>query len=113
MSKTSIPNKVANALWARAGGCCQYRGCNEYLVGDLIAGREDGTFGFLAHIVADSPGGPRGDPARSALLARNLDNLMLLCARHHKRIDVDAPAAHPENLLIEMKAEHRRRDGAT
>ncbi len=109
MSKTSIPNKVANALWARAGGCCQYRGCNEYLVGDLIAGREDGTFGFLAHIVADSPGGPRGDPARSALLARNLDNLMLLCARHHKRIDVDAPAAHPENLLIEMKAQHERR----
>ncbi len=24
MSKTSIPNKVANALWARAGGCCEH-----------------------------------------------------------------------------------------
>ncbi|HRJ63289.1 SAVED domain-containing protein [uncultured Brevundimonas sp.] len=109
MAKTTIPNKVANALWARAGGCCQYRGCSEYLVGDLIAGREDGTFGFLAHIVADSPDGPRGDEVRSALLAKRLDNLMLMCARHHKLIDVDAPDDHPETLLVEMKAEHERR----
>lgn len=109
MAKTTIPNKVANALWARAGGCCQYRGCSEYLVGDLIAGREDGTFGFLAHIVADSPDGPRGDEVRSALLAKRLDNLMLMCARHHKLIDVDAPDDHPETLLLEMKAEHERR----
>lgn len=109
MAKTTIPNKVANALWARAGGCCQYRGCSEYLVGDLIAGREDGTFGFLAHIVADSTDGPRGDEVRSALLAKRLDNLMLMCARHHKLIDVDAPDDHPETLLLEMKAEHERR----
>lgn len=109
MAKTSIPNKVANALWARAGGCCQYRGCPDYLVGDLIAGREDGTFGFLAHIVADSPDGPRGDPVRSPLLARSLENLMLMCARHHKLIDVDAADDHPEPLLLAMKAEHERR----
>lgn len=109
MAKTTIPNKVANALWARAGGCCQYRGCSEYLVGDLIAGREDGTFGFLAHIVANSPDGPRGDKVQSALLAKRLDNLMLMCARHHKLIDVDAPDDHPETLLLEMKAEHERR----
>ena len=109
MAKTTIPNKVANALWARAGGCCQYRSCSEYLVGDLIAGREDGTFGFLAHIVADSSDGPRGDEVRSALLAKRLDNLMLMCARHHKLIDVDAPDDHPETLLLEMKAEHERR----
>lgn len=109
MAKTTIPNKVANALWARAGGCCQYRGCPVYLVGDLIVGREDGTFGFLAHIVADSPDGPRGDKFRSVLLAKSLENLMLMCARHHKLIDVDAPNDHPESLLLAMKAEHERR----
>lgn len=109
MAKTTIPNKVANALWARAGGFCQYRGCPDYLVGDLIAGHEDGTFGFLAHIVADSPDGPRGDEIRSALLAKRLENLMLMCARHHKLIDVDAPEDHPETLLLAMKAEHERR----
>ena len=36
MSKTAIPSKVANALWARAAGRCQFRGCNKLLIGDLI-----------------------------------------------------------------------------
>lgn len=109
MAKTKIPQKVQSALWARAGGRCQYRGCNDDLIGDLISGREDGTFGFIAHIVADSADGPRGDPQRSALLARALENLMLMCARHHKLIDVDDEAGHPEALLIAMKAEHESR----
>lgn len=109
MSKTRIPNKLANALWARSGGCCQYRGCPDVLVGDLIAGREDGTFGFIAHIVADSPEGPRGHPQQSSQLARELGNLMLLCAKHHKLIDVDAVDDHPESLLLQMKAEQEQR----
>lgn len=111
MSKTRIPNKLANALWARSGGCCQYRGCPDVLVGDLIAGREDGTFGFIAHIVADSPEGPRGHLQRSRLLARDLGNLMLLCAKHHKLIDVDAVDDHPEGLLLQMKSEQEQRIG--
>ncbi|WP_246783610.1 hypothetical protein [Bradyrhizobium sp. CCBAU 21365] len=56
MSKSSIPQKVQSALWARAAGRCQYRGCNTDLVGDLVAGRQDGIFGFIAHIVADVEG---------------------------------------------------------
>lgn len=109
MSKTSIPPKTLYALWARAGGRCEYRGCNEDLVGDLIAGRQDGTFGFAAHIVADSPEGPRGDITRSLALAKDLSNIMLLCARHHKLIDVDALFEHPEAVLVAMKAEHEDR----
>lgn len=109
MSKTSIPQKVQSALWARAGGRCQYRGCNQDLIGDLIAGRQDGVFGFIAHIIADSIDGPRGDALRSAPLARSLENLMLMCARHHKVIDVDAVTDHPEHLLLAMKAEHEAR----
>lgn len=109
MSKTSIPQKVQSALWARAGGRCQYRGCNSDLVGDLIAGRQDGIFGFIAHIVADIEGGPRGDPVRSPQLSRSLSNLMLMCARHHKLIDVEAVADHPEPVLLAMKAEHETR----
>lgn len=109
MSKTSIPQKVQSALWARAGGRCQYRGCNADLIGDLIAGRQDGIFGFIAHIVADIEGGPRGDPIRSPQLARSLENLMLMCASHHKLIDVEAVAEHPEPVLLSMKAEHEAR----
>jgi hypothetical protein len=109
MAKTQIPSKIQVALWARAGGRCEYRGCNEDLIGDLIAGREDGKFGFIAHVVADSADGPRGDPVRSPTLARDLNNLMLLCAKHHKGVDVDYLADHSESLLLEMKAEHEDR----
>lgn len=88
MAKTNIPQKVQSAIWARSAGRCEYRGCNEDLVGDLIAGKEDGLYGFIAHIVADSPAGPRGDAVRSPLLAKSLENLMILCARHHKLVDI-------------------------
>lgn len=109
MSKSSIPPKIQSAIWAKSGGRCQYRGCNQDLVGDLIAGREDGLYGFIAHIVADSPGGPRGHETRSAALARDLGNLMLMCGKHHKLVDVDAVSDHSEPLLLAMKAEHEAR----
>lgn len=109
MAKTQIPNKVQIALWSKSAGRCEYRGCNEDLIGDLVAGREDGKFGFIAHIVADSASGPRGDKVRSPLLAKDLGNLMLLCAKHHKAVDVDYLADHPEDVLLEMKAEHEDR----
>ena len=44
---------------------------------------------FVAHIVADTPTGPRGDVERSALLSDDVNNLMLLCYVHHKLVDVD------------------------
>lgn len=109
MAKTQIPNKIQVALWAKAGGRCEYRGCNDDLIGDLVAGREDGKFGFVAHIVADSADGPRGNVIRSPLLAKDLSNLMLLCAKHHKGVDVDYLADHSESVLLEMKAEHEDR----
>lgn len=109
LARAAIPQKIQSALWARAGGRCEYRGCNGSLVGDLIAGKEDGLYGFIAHIVADSPGGPRGDPIRSPELAKKLENLMLMCARHHKLIDTDAPDEHPEPVLLEMKQAHETR----
>ena len=109
MAKSKVPQKVQSALWARAAGRCEYRGCNQSLVGDLIAGKEDGLYGFIAHIVADAPGGPRGDAIRSPLLAKSLENLMILCATHHKLIDVDAPDEHPEPVLLAMKNAHEAR----
>ena len=109
MAKSKIPQKVQSALWARAAGRCQYRGCNQDLVGDLISGNEDALFGFIAHIVGDSAEGPRGHPVRSPQLGKSLDNLMLMCAVHHKLIDVDGLADHPEPLLLGMKAKHEAR----
>jgi hypothetical protein len=96
-------------IWTKAAGHCEYPGCNASLIGDLISGTEDANFGLVAHIVADKPGGPRGDAVRSGLLSDDPANLMLLCYKHHKLIDVDALAAHPEALLLEYKARHEER----
>lgn len=96
-------------LWAKAAGRCQYSGCNKSLIGDLISGAEDKNFGFVAHIVADTPTGPRGDLVRSPSLSDDVNNLMLLCHVHHKLIDVDAVDQHPEERLLAMKATHEQR----
>jgi hypothetical protein len=96
-------------IWAQSGGRCAYPGCNRLLIGDLAAGVVDKHFGFIAHIVADTPGGPRGDQQRSVELSNDVRNLMLLCATHHKLIDETAVAEHPEDRLLEMKSAHERR----
>lgn len=109
MSSSYIPAKTQIQLWALAAGRCEFAGCNKFLVGDLIAGKEDGKYGFIAHIVADSANGPRGDEVRSPLLARELSNLILMCPIHHKEIDVDHAEDYSEEVLIAMKREHEQR----
>ena len=105
----ALTTRTRCVLWARAAGRCEYRGCNKVLIGDLISGSEDKNFGLVAHIVADTPNGPRGDAVRSPQLSDDVKNLMLLCATHHKLIDVDEKERHSEGRLLLMKAEHEAR----
>lgn len=108
MSVTSIDNKNKYMLWAISGGRCQYRGCNKILHTDILTKRNFNQ-SYIAHIVADSPGGPRGCNTRSIQLADDITNLMLLCDTHHRLIDKDDVNGNPESLLLEMKAEHEKR----
>lgn len=108
MSKTSIPAKVINQLLVKSVGRCQYRGCNKSLYSDLVTKRNFNQ-SYIAHIVADEPGGPRGDAKRSKLLAKDLNNLMLLCDTHHRLVDKIDISGHPEAILLEMKKEHEDR----
>jgi hypothetical protein len=104
-----VSTKARAVIWARAAGRCSFPGCNELLIGDYIAGNEDANFGFVAHIVAETPGGPRGDPVRSPALEDAPSNLMLMCSRHHKLIDVDEKENYPEQRLLDIKAAHEDR----
>ena len=104
-----VSELTQRVLWARAAGRCEYSGCNRDLLADLISGVEDRNFGFVAHIVAAKPSGPRGDPDRSARLVDDVGNLMLLCHVHHKLIDVDGKEAHPKERLLAMKRAHEGR----
>ena len=102
-----VSPKTRAVLWARGAGRCYY--CNTNLIGDYISGNEDANFGFVAHIVAETPNGPRGDEVRSPQLADEVSNLMLMCYPHHKLIDVDELANYPEQTLLDMKAKHEER----
>lgn len=106
-SSKSVSPLTRLVLWARGAGRCYI--CNRSLIGDLESGAEDRNFGFVAHIVAEMPGGPRGDPIRSPLLVDDVNNLMLLCHVHHKLIDVDQAANYPEERLQEIKRSHEVR----
>ncbi|MCM3029829.1 SAVED domain-containing protein [Niallia sp. MER 6] len=108
MSKTPIPEKVKIRLWGKAAGRCQYEGCNKPLWYDSTTKSEFNS-AYIAHIVADSPDGPRGDKQRSELLSKDIKNLMLMCDTHHRLIDRDQVKEHPEELLLGMKKRHEEK----
>lgn len=108
MSKTNIPEKVKIRLWGKAAGRCQYDGCNEPLWLDTLTKAEFNT-AYIAHIIADSPNGPRGDKELSNKLKHDIKNLMLLCDSHHRLIDKGDLEGHPIERLREMKDKHERR----
>lgn len=108
MSTAYISNKIKTRLWALSAGRCEYRGCNEELWRDSLTMSVMNN-AYVAHIIADSEDGPRGNYENSSQLRAEISNLMLLCPRHHKLIDVDAVAEHPIDLLMKMKWEHEER----
>lgn len=107
-TRKSIPEKTRTKLWMKAGGRCQYDGCNDSLWRDAVTMIEMNK-SYIAHIVADSPNGPRGDKILSPKLATEFSNLMLLCDSHHRLIDTDDVEGHPADLLTHMKEIHERR----
>ncbi|WGS17597.1 MULTISPECIES: SAVED domain-containing protein [unclassified Bradyrhizobium] len=108
-ARKAIPPKVQNVVWGRAAGRCQYAGCNKLLIGEQISGARNANNSYIAHVVGDSPEGPRGDPILSPKLAHDPDNLMLVCDEHHRVIDREMVDAHSVDVLREMKSRHETR----
>ena len=75
-------------LWVRAGGRCEFPGCNDYLLEDELTGYEF-PFAELAHNVGKkkNPKSPRG-MNELPIEERSLpENLLLLCPTCHNLID--------------------------
>jgi len=108
MSVSYISRALAGLLWAKAGGICEYDGCTERLGVDP-ATKWEFNASYIAHIIADREGGPRGDRELSEELRRDISNLMLLCDRHHRLIDKIDVEKHTPDLLREMKKKHEDR----
>ncbi len=99
------PNKnTIMQLCARSAGRCQFEGCNKNLFVEGLTLKR-GYFGEIAHNIASSAGGPRGDDVKSFLLSDDVDNLLLLCHEHHKMVD-DNPEEYTETRLRQMKRKH-------
>lgn len=98
----SISKATEQEVLLRAGGRCQFPGCGEDLRAHLATGHH-GNFGYLAHIVAASPEGPRGHKTRSALLVDDPDNFLLLCDKCHRMIDRVALDEFDEGRLQEFR----------
>ena len=108
MSVSKIPEKIKIRLWGKAAGRCQYEGCNKPLWIDSLTKAEFNT-AYIAHIIADSPNGPRGDAELSKKLKDDISNLMLMCDEHHRLIDREDEKGHPIERLRQMKRKHEER----
>lgn len=104
-SRTIRPD-VKLQLYVRAGGRCEFDGCNAYLLEHPVT-LDRVNLGEVAHIVAFAPTGPRGtDPARPSDEAINqIENLMLLCLGCHEYIDKKPGAERFTRANLE---EHKR-----
>lgn len=102
-----VDPKVKLQLFVLAGGRCQFDGCPHYLIEHHLTHKR-GIFAQMAHIVAFSKKGPRGNVLDRPEDINNVDNLMLLCPTCHKLID-DNPEEHPREQLEAFKKDNEER----
>lgn len=86
-------------------GRCMFRGCGKRLDVDDLTGYE-GNYSYLAHNIASSTKGPRGELYLSHLLSNDPENILLLCDVHHRLVDKVATSNYPASLMKEMRQEH-------
>lgn len=102
--RPKIPEPTQKLLWGCTAGRCEFRGCHKPLW-KAPTTLQQVNISEVAHIIAFSVYGPRGDKTLSPLLAKDLSNLMLLCDACHKLID-ERPSDYEVELLRTMKREH-------
>ncbi len=96
-------------VWGLEGARCAFTDCNKLLV---IVLSEDpprqSVLGEAAHIVSESPNGPRGESPLTTAQRNAFENAILMCFDHHAMID-DHPDIYPVALLAAWKKEHEER----
>lgn len=102
-----IPLPVRCLLWGRSAGRCEFKGCNMPVTYHPKT-KESVNLAEAAHIIGFSEDGPRGEEELSELLAKDVDNLMMLCKTCHKTIDAKKEN-YPIDHLRRMKRTHEAR----
>ncbi len=106
LGSRKISNEVMRLLYAHSGNRCAYPGCTNPIF------EEDGQLtGECCHIKAYSPGGPRYDALQTDEERNGVDNLILMCSRHHAIVDKNVNEYTAE-VLQEYKRNHEERYSA-
>jgi hypothetical protein len=97
----SISSKDIKKLWGLAAGRCSRPGCDDECIRFLAA--DPTVIGEMAHVIAQSPKGPRGVQQGGEDV---YENLVLLCPTHHSEVDKAPAGAFPRDVLYAWKKEH-------
>jgi hypothetical protein len=81
----SVPTR--NLLWAKSAGLCAFPNCRAELIHPANELDDAATLGDIAHIHSHSTNGPRANPDGFNESTNLYDNLILLCATHHRLVD--------------------------
>src|SRR4051794_29707973 len=108
MARTDVSEKEARIVYLRSAGRCAFPGCGRELVEPGNQGDDHAYIGEIAHIVADSRQGPRGDSPMTDEERDRHGTLVLLCRVCHKIID-SQPFTYSVSVLRAIKGEHEGR----
>lgn len=92
---SGFAQRLASRLWGRAAGRCSKPGCGIELIRYLDISR-DTILGEMAHLIPQSPFGPRGGEATAG--DDSYENAILLCPTHHRLVDKAPRDFLPETL---------------
>ena len=101
----SIPIKELKALLQKSGNRCAFPGCGEILLHECDETDDPVVLSKIAHIVAESLDGPRGNYPLSTEERNKEVNLLILCGKHHDIID-NTPQLYTVERLRQIKEDH-------
>jgi hypothetical protein len=101
----SVPLTEQKILQIRSGNRCAFPGCGALLVKLNTFGTRPVVTGEIAHIVSETPDGPRGKHILAAGEHDKHTNLIFLCSGHHTEIDAQ-PDVYTVERLRQMKQDH-------
>lgn len=91
-------------LWGLAAGRCSAPGCDEECI-RFLSQTDPTVIGEMAHVIAQSATGPRGDGTGGD---DTYENLILLCPTHHREIDKAPEGVFPAEVLYAWKEKHEK-----
>lgn len=93
-------------VYTASAGRCSFFGCLNYVLQERLT-RKRAILGNVAHIVAASPDGTRGNDPLPMHKRSEFENLMLMCREHHDFIDKKESAPeYSVERLVKQKKEH-------